>query len=240
MKIKLSLKLREFCIAQFAIVTVVIALGLFASVFTNLTGHSSVFGFLRLLNVSSEQSIPTYVSVINLLLASILIFIIYSYEKTNKQNGAGYWLFLSILFLYLSIDESASIHEKFGNIHAYLVREEFIPQILHTYSWIAFGVFFVFAVSIVLLPFVRKLPTDTRRYFLIAGCVFVTGAIGFEYLGAWMLETGVVESRQDMTHLVRRLFEEGFEMYGVVIFNCALYREIVRRKISVIISGEQK
>ena len=97
--------------------------------------------------------------------------------------------------------------------------------------------FFVLAVSIVLLPFVSKLPTDTRRYFLIAGCVFVTGAVGFEYLGALMLETGIVESRKDMAYLVRRLFEEGFEMYGVAIFNCALYREILRRKISVIIGG---
>ncbi len=234
MKIKISLKLNDFCIAQFAIVTVVIALGLFANLFTKLT-DLGLFGFLRLLDVSSEQSIPTYVSVINLLLASILIFIIYSYEKTNKQNGAGYWLFLSILFLYLSVDESASIHENFGNIQGYLVRKELISPIVSTHPWLPFGVFFVFAVSIVLLPFLRKLPTDTRRYFLIAGCVFVTGAVGFEYLGTVMLEKGIVESTKDMAYLVRRLFEEGFEMYGVAIFNCALYREILRRKISVTI-----
>ena len=217
--------------------TVVIALGLFAYVFTKLTGHDNVLGFLRLLNVGEEQSIPTYVSVINLLLASILIFIIYSYEKTNKQNGAGYWLFLFIMFLYLSIDESVSIHENFANVHGYLVRKELISPILNTHEWLPFGVFFVIAASIVLLPFVRKLPTDTRRYFLIAGCVFVTGAVGFEYLGALMLETGIVESKKDTAYLVRLLFEEGFEMYGVAIFNCALYREILRRKISVIIGA---
>ncbi len=182
--------------------TVVIALGLFAYVFTILTGHDHLLGFLRLLDVGSERSIPTYVSVINLLLASILILIIYSYEKTNKQKGAGYWLFLSILFLYLSVDEFASIHENFGNVHRYLVHKELISPILDTHQWLPFGVFFVFAVSIALFPFVRKLPTDTRRYFLIAGCVFVTGAIGFEYLGIWTLQTGIVESRKDMAYLV--------------------------------------
>ncbi len=237
MKIKLSLKLNEFCIAQFAIVTVVIALGLFAYVFPKLTGHDNLLGFLRLLDVDNELSIPTYVSVINLLLASILIFVIYSYEKTNKQNGAGYWLFLSILFHYLSVDESARVHENFGHIHGYLVRKELISPILDTHQWLPFGVFFVLAVSIVLLPFIRNLPADTRRYFLIAGCVFVTGAVGFEYLGALMIEAGLVESKKDMAYLVRRLFEEGFEMYGVAIFNCALYREILRRKISVIIGS---
>ena len=237
MHIKLSLKLKEFCIAQFAIVTVVIALGLFAYVFAELTGHNSLFGFLRLLDVHSEQSIATYVSAINLLLASILIFIVYGYEKTNKLNGAGYWLFLSIVFLYLSVDESASIHENFGNIHRFLVGKELIPPILNFRVWIPYGIFFVFAVAIVLLPIVRKLPTDTRRCFLIAGCVFVTGAVGFEYLGGWMLESGSVKSTKDVAYVVEGLFEEGFEMYGVAIFNCALYREILRRNISVIIGG---
>ncbi len=227
----------EFCIAQFAIVTVVIVLGFLAYLYPKLTGYDSLFGFVRLLDVDSERSIPTFVSEINLLLASILILIIYSYEKTNKQKGAGYWLFMSILFLYLSVDESASIHENFENVHRYLVRKELISQILDTHQWFPFGVFFIFVVSIVLLPFVRRLPADTRRYFLIAGCVFITGAVGLEYLGGVMINTGFVESKQDWAYLIRRLFEEGFEMYGVAIFNCALYREILRRKISVIIGG---
>ena len=186
-----------------------------------------MFGFLRLLDVGREQSIPTYVSVIKLLLASILIFIIYSYERTNKNIDAGYWLFLSILFLYLSVDESAKVHEKFASVHRFLVRQELSSPILNSHLWLPFGGLFVLVVSIVLYSFLRKLPKDTRRYFLVAGSVFVLGAIGFEYLGALMLENGIAESRMDMVYLVCGLFEEGFEMYGVAIFNCALFREIL-------------
>ena len=217
----------------------VIALSLIASVFSHITGHDFLLGFLRLLDVGEEQSIPTYVSVINLLLASVLIFIIYSFEKKNKLNYSGYWLFLSILMLYLSVDESASVHENFEHVHNYLVHKEMIPPILDTHTWLPFGVFFAFLVLIVLMPFLRNLPTDTLKYFLIAGCVFLIGAIGFEYLGAVMLKTGFVESKSDMAYWIRRLFEEGFEMYGIAIFNCALYREILRRKIFVIIAGEK-
>ena len=72
-------------------------------------------GFLHLLDVR-EQSIPTYISLLNLLLSSILLFIIFKYEKANSHKGFNYWLFLSILFLFLSADESASIHEKFSNV----------------------------------------------------------------------------------------------------------------------------
>ena len=96
---------------------------------------------------------------------------------------------------------------------------------------------FVAAVSIVLLPFVIKLPTDTRRYFLIAGCVFVTGALGFEYLSESLLESGIAESDKDWTYLIPVLLEESFEMYGVAIFNCALYREILSRDITLLIGG---
>ena len=145
---------------------------------------------------------------------------------------------MSILFLFLSVDESASIHENFAHIHLYLVNEDIISSTLETHRWLPFGVIFVLVVLIVLSPFLCSLAADTRRHFLIAGCVFVTGAVGFEYLGALLLETGVVETRNDMVYLVRRIFEEGFEMYGVAIFNCALYREILLRKISVLIGAQ--
>lgn len=237
MKITLDLNIRGFCIAQFAIVTIVIALGFFAYAFTKFTGHQSVFGFLRLLDVGNEQSIPTYVSVVNLLLASILLFIIYHHEKSNSQSRSGSWAFMSIFFLFLSVDESASIHENFAHIHLYLVNEDIISSTLETHRWLPFGVIFVLVVLIVLSPFLCSLAADTRRHFLIAGCVFVTGAVGFEYLGALMLETGVVDSKNDTAYLIRRLFEEGFEMYGVAIFNCALYHEILRKKITLVIGS---
>ena len=69
--------------------------------------------------------------------------------------------------------------------------------------------------------------------FSIAATIFISGAVGFEYLGAVMLETGMVESRNDIAYLIRRIFEEGFEMYGIALFNCALYREILQRNFSL-------
>lgn len=217
--------------------TVVIALGAIGYTIGKLTGHFNAFGVLRLLDVGSEQSIPTYFSVMNLLLASILLFIIYYYEKNNTQNRPRYWGFLSILFLFLSVDESISIHEIFNELSGHFAGNDLVSPTLNTVLWLPFGVFFVLVVSIVLARFLYDLPRDTRRNFLIAGSVFLAGALGFEYLGVVMLETGLVESKFDTAYLIRRLFEEGFEMYGIAIFNCALYREILLRKISVTFSG---
>ena len=138
----------------------------------------------------------------------------------------------------LSIDESASIHENFANVYDFLVAKNVIAPSLSSHTWVPFGLFFVAATAAVLVPFLKKLPADTARCFLIAGGVFVTGALGIEYLGAVMLEHNIVESKKDMLYLLRRLFEEGFEMYGIAFFNWALYREILRRKVSLVVSGE--
>jgi hypothetical protein len=237
LRAQFPITLRNFAIAQFAIITTVIALGAFAYVVTSMTSLRVVGEVMRLLDVGVEQSLPTYVSVVNLILASILAFIIYIHERAKANSDAMYWLFLSLLFLFLSFDEFAGIHEKFAHLYEVLVRKEIISRQLSTHQWLPFSLLFISVVAIILFPFLRKLPKDTLRYFIIAGFVFVAGAVGFEYLGAVMLETGIAHSRKDAVYLARRLFEEGFEMYGVAIFNWALYREILRRQIFVVVTA---
>ena len=238
MQVRFSVTLRQFRTAQYMIVTAVLTLGALGYVVGKITGHFNALGLLRLLDVGSEQSIPTYVSVVNLLLASVLLFVIYLYEKQSTGNGSRYWMGLSILFLYLSVDEGASIHEIFNEVYQKLIELDLVSPTSNTVLWLPFGVFFVLVVFLLLLKFLHALPRDTRRNFLIAGGIFLTGALGFEYLGVVMLETGMVESRFDTTYLIRRLLEEGLEMYGIAFFNCALYREILLRKISVTIAGD--
>jgi len=235
MNLNFSFSLKTFCGVQIAIVTVVVALAVTADILEYINSFGNILWLLRLFDPSSEQSIPTYVSVVNLLLASILILIVYAFERANKSQDAGYWLFLSILFFCLSIDESVSLHEKLSDFHSILVDKEYVAPILNSHQWLLYGLFFVLVVGIVLYPFLRRLPLDTLRNFLVAGSVFVTGAMGLEYVGYLMLDSGMVDSKRAPVFLVKRLFEEGFEMYGVAIFNCALYREILCRKIALTI-----
>jgi len=61
--------------------------------------------------------------------------------------------------------------------------------------------------------------------------------MGFEFLGAIMLKTGIAESKDDLIFSIRRIFEEGLEMYGIALFNIALYREISNKKIALTIAS---
>ena len=237
MRVNFNITVRGFTVAQLVAVTLITMLGLLSYVFAHVTGHGRLLGFLRLLDVGAEQSIPTYFSSLNLLLSSTILFIIHQYERANNSKGASYWRFLSLLFLVLSVDEAACIHENFANVYVYLARKGVITPLLETHQWLPFGLAFVLIVGVSSIPFLRLLPRGTRRGFLIAGLVFVTGALGFEFLGALMLKTGCVASRSDLAYLIRRVFEEGFEMYGIAVFNCTLYREIVNRKITMVVGG---
>ncbi|MCP4140189.1 MAG: hypothetical protein GY755_07855 [Chloroflexi bacterium] len=235
-KIKLDTTLANFIVVQISIVTITLILGLLSYIFVYKTGNN-LLGFLRLLDIGSELSIPTFFSSLNLLLSSIMLIVIFRYEKINNNKGFRYWLFLSILFLWLSIDESASIHENFIYVYDYLVNTNVISPILGTNQWLPFGILFVVIVGIVLFPFYKLLSKATLFGFFLSGIIFLIGAIGFEYLGVIMLETGFVDSRDDILYIARRVFEEGFEMYGIAFFNCALYREISNRKIVLVFTS---
>jgi len=233
MDIQYNLTPAQFYKVQFISSTLIILAGLAAYLFTYFTGYGRLLGLIDFFDVGKEQSLPTYFSLMNLLMSSILLSILYIFEKSSKHNHAKYWLFLSILFLVLSLDESAGIHENFALLYEYLVEQQFISRQLSSHQWLPFGIAFVVLVFLLLVPFLKQLNPTTRNYFLLSGFIFISGAIGFEYLGAIMLENGISATREELLYRIRRIFEEGFEIYGIVFFNCALYREIVIRKIQL-------
>jgi len=241
MEIKYSLTSAQFYKYQFILSTLIILAGLAAYLFTYFTGYGRLLGLIDFFDVGKEQSLPTYFSLMNLFLSSVLLFILFQINnqipeqntEITQSNHSKYWLFLSLLFLFLSLDESAGIHENFALLYEYLVEHHTISRQLSSHQWLPFGIAFVVIIFIILIPFIRKLSSKTRTYFLLSGFVFLSGAIGFEYLGAFMLDTGISATREELLYRIRRIFEEGFEIYGIVLFNCALYREINLKKASI-------
>src|SRR5437762_1529194 len=55
-------------------------------------------------SVNAEQTIPTWYSVILLLIAAVLLAAIAQVKLARREKFRWYWLGLAIIFLYLSID----------------------------------------------------------------------------------------------------------------------------------------
>ena len=178
-------------------------------------GHEYQLGFLRQFDVDEENNIPTWYSSSALLLSAILLTVI---GLTNKQGGKPYayhWLGLAAIFLYLSLDEAASLHEMTHYLlNPRLAAIGYFHGLLR-WSWAVFGAIFVLIVGAIYLPFVATLPTQTRRLFVIAGILYVGGELGMDMLGG---RHAYFYGEKNFTYGMLVACEEGLAMLGNVVF----------------------
>ncbi|MGB3212068.1 MAG: hypothetical protein WBB19_15295 [Desulforhopalus sp.] len=177
-------------------------------------GHDFIYGLVPLFNFDTERSIPTFYSTLALVFSSVLLLFI---ALTSKQHGKTslYWLILSVIFLFLSIDEMAGIHEKID----WSLSRVFNTTGLLYYVWVVPYGIAVMVFGIAYIRFLMILPARTRNLFIVSGTVFVAGAIGIEAL------SGMYYERYGHKNLIYSLLytcEESFEMIGVIIFNYSL------------------
>lgn len=88
------------------------------------------------------------------------------------------WLALAAVVAVLSFDEYASLHETFSGPF----RDTFGGPRAFYFGWVVPGTVFVAAVAALSLPFLATLGHRTRRLFVLAGAIYVTGALGLEFI----------------------------------------------------------
>jgi len=184
----------------------------------HILGRADLEEFLIAVDVDAEANIPTWYSSATLFACGILLAAITA--RVNRRNGryVDHWAWLSAIFCILSIDELAQLHEHLGRLHS----------IWHThglfyFAWVIPGAAFVALVGLAYVPFLAHLAAKTRWRFMVAGAIYVGGALGVEALGGWRAET---HGMNNMTHSVVATVEEVMEMTGVAIFLVALMREL--------------
>jgi hypothetical protein len=203
------------------------------------TGYHSVYGLLDQFNFNKEGNIPTYYSLINLLLAAVLLFSIYSNDKINNLGDRKYWLSLSIIFLYLSIDESAKIHEMLTRPMGEILNLFSISSRWLFFPWVIVGIIIVLVLAVYLLKFYLHLPLRFKLLFGISAALFVGGAIGMEIIDGFF---AAYYSEDSLTYHLLTTLEESMEMIGAIVFIKALidYLQSLQLKTDVIKSSSLK
>ena len=173
--------------------------------------HSELILIIDLFSVNAEETIPTWYATILLFLASIIIMVLAIAKFVQQDRYRYHWAGLAVLFFYLSIDEGAAIHEILSNILEPLIR----PAGYLYFGWVIVAVPVVLLIGMLYLRFILHLPTHTRNLIILAGTIYVGGAIVFEAISAnrWYLDGG-----QSFEYLAIATIEELAEMLGVVIF----------------------
>jgi hypothetical protein len=193
--------------------------------------HDYVYRLVPLFNLNTERSIPTFYSAVALLSSSGLLFFITFIHKNNGCNYLG-WLGLSIIFMFLSVDEITSIHESLGPI----LRGSFSVSGFLYFAWVipyglALIIFFV-----TYLKFLLRLPKNIMMLFVVSGGVFILGAIGVESFGGRHYE---LYGNANITYALLYTLEEFLEMLGIALFIYTLLTYIEGEFGSIMITTNQ-
>src|SRR5215216_8208718 len=111
-------------------------------------GQEGYLEALRIFDVGEERSIPTWFESIQFLLCSMLLAVVTVAKKRRSDRYILHWSFLSVIFLVLSLDEVASIHEAIGAQSERLLHNTtgFTPGGAIKFFSVVAGTIFVFIV----------------------------------------------------------------------------------------------
>lgn len=174
---------------------------------------NTTLNLVHLFDFNEEANIPTFYSAVTLLISALLLF---SITILHKRSGKSYlpWLCLGAVFLFLTFDEFASLHELTIGVS----REAFNASGYFHYAWVIPYSIGLVALGLIYIPFLKNLEKKIRNLFLLSAAIFVAGALGFEMLG------GNVVQSHGPTPLFAFFYtvEETLEMVGIAVFIFAL------------------
>ena len=177
--------------------------------------------WVGLLSVDAEANVPTWLSTALLLTAGLALWGAGVVARRSGDRWHRHWTFLAVVFCYLSLDELAQIHERLSRI---------VARVLPTHGFLAFGWVLVAAplvaaLGLAYLRFLAALWHPVGRLFVLAGAVYVGGALGVEMLSGWIYD-GVGEVT--VGYVLASTAEELMEMLGVALFLYAVTSHLRR------------
>ena len=181
----------------------VIALGLAVELAHGWSHADIVEQLVPLLSLSYEHNLPTWYAVCLLFSCSIALGFVA--HRTNDM--ARHWWGLCVTFAYLSLDEMAELHERLGGLIG-------TGGLLY-FDWVIPAAAAVAVFGAIYWPFLRRLKPLSRRRFVIAGALYVGGALVLELpLGYWTERAG----DDNLVYAMIDFCEETLELLGAGLF----------------------
>lgn len=163
-------------------------------------------------DLSLEVSIPTWYNQM-ILFVSALLFILIGLLKKEGSKDHKSFIFLGLIFVFLSMDEGASIHELLKGVTADALS---IDSGIFLSAWVIPYTALVLIFGIIFFRLWITLPKKTKILTATASILYVFGSIGMEMIGSGLYEA----TEGDMAssaYIGLFATEEFLEMMGVTI-----------------------
>lgn len=174
--------------------------------------------FATVVNLNQESNPATWLASLMLLIGGVLQGIIAADAWAQPRPFARQWSILALVFLALSLDETAMLHER----TIVPMRQVFNLSGPFFYGWVVLAIPLLLAFGLWYFRFFLRLPRGFRWQLILAAAVYLSGALGVEMVEGWYDETqgGIGES--DLTFSLLVAVEETCEMIGVLVLIHAL------------------
>ena len=199
-----------------ALVTVLVAASVIGQMYVRSGGTGALALVAGKMNLDAELTVPAYVSSALLLAAALLLAVT---AVATRSGWRSHWGVLSVLFAGLSVDEALGFHEKLVEPVRSVLD---VGGALH-FAWVIPGAIFVAVVGLSFVPFLLRRPPWLRRLMVLAGALYVGGALGLEFVGGALAFEGLDDS---WAYVVSGTVEEAAELAGVSVFLYALLRNL--------------
>lgn len=196
---------------------VVLLLGFFREAYVAIFGIETFLKDLRQIALDTEHCIGSFYSSVLMGIAALLMTVIGQHEERKRTRYR--WFFLAFIFVVMSLDESVSFHEVLINP----LRPVFgFSSFLH-FAWVVPGTLFVAAMGLVYTPFVFAMEKSTRNGVILAGVLYVSGALGLEAVGGHFHSIG---GNTHPYYIAASMIEEMLEIVGLTLFATVLLQAV--------------
>lgn len=168
--------------------------------------------------LDAEGNIPTYTNALLLFIPSVLLFFIGLWKLQIKDKFRFQWLALSLIFLFLSIDEMTVLHESLIKP----MRAIYGAEGFFYFAWIIPGIVAVALFGVLFFMFFLHLENNFKILFALALGVYIGGVIGGEMISGYYAS---LLGLKNYTYAVVTSFEESIEMIGcsLIIYSLLEY-----------------
>jgi len=184
------------------------------------------FDFVPMFDLDMEDNLPTLFSTLLMFISAFLFYGLSKISIKEKKTDRPFWLGLSLIFTFLAFDENLQIHESIGDL---------TEQFIHTsgylyYPWVISYSILVLILGLFYIRFFWRMEKTISRYFITSAIIFLSGAIGFELLGA---HEASVHSDDTLLYCIYYTIEESLEMFGVIYLIWILLGLISKNTIKI-------
>lgn len=226
LSIRLSSK-RVFLAFLVAIAALIAASIAFNSALVISNDHAALNDIVHLVNLSGESNIPTWFTSSIFLVCSLLLYLIALAKYQSRDSCRHHWAGLAFVFILLSLDATATIHD-------WLLEQDLVStwntRGFLFFPWVIPGWIFVGLMTVIYFRFVFALPAQTRNLFIGSAIIYITGALVFEMMSAYLMDFYTDET---IWRGLVATIKQSLELLGIITFIYGLLTYI-RSQIKVV------